>query len=539
MRILLVNPPYLSITSVHGAGHQIPLGLLCVGGPLTDAGHEVSLLDAEALRLNQGQIAEHIRNCRPDIVMTGHAGSTPAHEVAVATLATAKSVDPAIRTVYGGPYPTYHGEDILAAEPAVDFIVSGEGEAIARELVRTLAEGGNPADVRGLVLRLAGEPFRTPDAPAIRALDDWRVGWELIDDWDRYQCFGLGRAAIVQFSRGCPHQCNYCGQYQFWERWRHRSPKLVVDEIEALHREHGIAFITLADENPTSSKKMWRAFLEELASRHLPIRLFATLRAADVVRDAEMLYLYRGAGLMCILMGVETTDPETLAAIRKGSTTATDREAVRLLRQHGILSMLGHIVGFEDERFGHYWRALRQLFAYDPDLLNAMYVTPHRWSDWVVENAERRVIQTDRGKWDYRHQLLDTPHLKPWQVFALVKLMEVLVHCRPRALWRILRHEDDMTRRAMRWSFRRSARVWFAEVWEFMFATQFARVPDSLRAWFRPAWKAAGAGRDEPIRIQPRVKVKVPQAPVSKPMALGFEVEQVSRNKAGEVRPTV
>ncbi|SAI66706.1 magnesium-protoporphyrin IX monomethyl ester anaerobic oxidative cyclase [Bordetella ansorpii] len=299
--------------------------------------------------------------------------------------------------------------------------------------------------------------------PALRALDDWRVGWELIDDWDRYQCFGLGRAAIVQFSRGCPHQCNYCGQYQFWERWRHRSPKLVVDEIEALHREHGIAFITLADENPTSSKKMWRAFLEELASRHLPIRLFATLRAADVVRDAEMLHLYRGAGLMCILMGVETTDPETLAAIRKGSTTATDREAVRLLRQHGILSMLAHIVGFEDERFGHYWRALRQLFAYDPDLLNAMYVTPHRWSDWV----------------------------------------------------------------------------WFAEVWEFMFATQFARVPDSLRAWFRPAWKAAGAGRDEPIRIQPRVKVKVPQAPVSKPMALGFEVEQVSRNKAGKVRPTV
>ena len=155
MRILLVNPPYLSITSVHGAGHQIPLGLLCVGGPLTDAGHEVSLLDAEALRLNQGQIAEHIRNCRPDIVMTGHAGSTPAHEVAVATLATAKSVDPAIRTVYGGPYPTYHGEDILAAEPAVDFIVSGEGEAIARELVRT---GQTTAEEAIRISRREAEP---------------------------------------------------------------------------------------------------------------------------------------------------------------------------------------------------------------------------------------------------------------------------------------------------------------------------------------------------------------------------------------------
>jgi len=521
LRVLLVNPPYLSITSVHGAGHQIPLGLLAIGGPLRDAGHDVSLLDAEVLRLSQEQIAEHIRACRPDVVMTGHAGSTPAHEVAIATLATAKAVDPAIRTVYGGPYPTYHGEDILAAEPAVDFIVSGEGEAVTVALVQALASGTPVTDIQGIVLRVAGEPLRTPGASALRNLDDWRVGWELIEDWDRYTCFGLGRAAIVQFSRGCPHQCNYCGQYQFWERWRYRTPKLVVDEIETLHRRHGIAFVTLADENPTSSKKLWRAFLEELASRQLPIRLFATLRAADVVRDADMLALYRRAGLMCILMGIETTDPATLAAIRKGSTTTTDRQAVQLLRRHGILSMLGHIVGFEDERFGHYARALRQIRAYDPDLLNAMYVTPHRWSDWVAENAARRVIQADRGKWDYRHQLLDTPYLKPWQVFALVKAMEVLVHCRPRALWRMLRHEDPMTRTALRWSFRRSARVWLVEVWEFLFATRFERSPETLRAWFWPKGRPQ-ATRAGPIRLSPRqakapIDAPPPRAPKSLP----------------------
>ena len=48
MRVLLINPPYQTLTSNLGVGHQIPLGLLMVGGPLLDAGHQVRLLDAEA-----------------------------------------------------------------------------------------------------------------------------------------------------------------------------------------------------------------------------------------------------------------------------------------------------------------------------------------------------------------------------------------------------------------------------------------------------------------------------------------------------------
>jgi len=46
MKILLVNPPYQTLTSNLGVGHQIPLGLLMVGGALIDAGHQVELLDA-------------------------------------------------------------------------------------------------------------------------------------------------------------------------------------------------------------------------------------------------------------------------------------------------------------------------------------------------------------------------------------------------------------------------------------------------------------------------------------------------------------
>jgi anaerobic magnesium-protoporphyrin IX monomethyl ester cyclase len=484
MRVLLVNPPYITLTSVYGVGHQVPFGLLCVGGPLIDAGHEVMLLDAEVERLTGAALVARIASLRPEMVMTGHAGSTPAHPVCLETLRLAREAVPGVRTVYGGVYPTYHAADVLNEASWIDFVVRGEGEITACELIDALAQGGDAAAVPGIAARVGGVPRLAPARVISAALDTHRVGWELIADWDRYQCFGMGRSAIIQFSRGCPHRCSYCGQFQFWAKWRYRDPLRLVDEIEWLHREHGVMFVDLADENPTSSKRIWTTLLQELARRELPVRLFATIRATDIVRDADILPLYRQAGIICILMGIETTDPDTLAAIRKGSTTQTDYEAVRLLRRHGILSMLGHIVGFQEETARTYWRALRQVLAYDPDLLNAMYVTPHRWTDWVAENGERLVIEEDRAKWDYRHQLLAVRGLRPWQVFTLVKLMEVMVQARPRALARMLFHRDREIRKHLRWCFRKAGAVWLREIMAFVRFRRHAERPHTLAQWF-------------------------------------------------------
>jgi anaerobic magnesium-protoporphyrin IX monomethyl ester cyclase len=467
LRILLLNPPYHSLTSLHGVGAQTPLGLLWVGGALIDAGHSVSLLDAEAHRLSVDDVVEHTAVFRPDVIMTGHAGSTPAHPSVLATARSLKARLPHVPIVYGGVYTTYHGAEILAAEPSVDVIVRGEGEQTIMHLAEAIATGRDLAGVRGIDYRDGGKVRSTAPAEMIADLDARRVGWELIEDWDLYQCWGMGRAAVVQFSRGCPHRCTYCGQRGFWTKWRYRDPIKIAAEIAWLHRQKGINFIDLADENPTSSKRIWREFLEALIAQDLPVKLFATIRAPDIVRDAEFLHLYKRAGIDCVLMGMETTDPDTIAKIRKGSTTRDDLEAIRLLRKHGILSMVGHIVGFEQETFRDYWRALKQLILYDPDLLNAMYVTPHRWTGFYKENMERQLIEPDQARWDYRHQILGTRHLRPWQIFALVKLTEAIIHLRPRALWRLMLYARRDQRRAFRWCLRHSSRVWFEEIREF------------------------------------------------------------------------
>ena len=74
------------------------------------------------------------------------------------------------------------------------------------------------------------------------------MGWELID-FARYSYWSDKRAVVVQFSRGCPHQCSYCGQRFFWRRWRHRDPRKFAAEMARLHREHGVEVINFADQN--------------------------------------------------------------------------------------------------------------------------------------------------------------------------------------------------------------------------------------------------------------------------------------------------
>jgi anaerobic magnesium-protoporphyrin IX monomethyl ester cyclase len=490
MNILLINPPYQTLTSNLGVGHQVPLGLLMVGGPLRDAGHQVKLLDAECRRMSLPAIIRAVQDERPHLVMTGHAGSTPAHPVCLRMLRAIKAACPEVVTVYGGVYPTYHAAAILAEELAVDVIVRGEGEVTAAELVRVLsaapstngsagratpASAAGLGNVRGLAYRSGGQGVLTPDRPPLHDLDAARVGWELIERWDDYQCFGLGRAAIVQFSRGCPHRCTYCGQHGFWVQWRHRDPVRLADEIAWLHDTHGVRFITLADENPTTLPGAWRRFLEELAGRRLPVSLFATIRATDIVRDANLLPLYRRAGMLYVLMGIESTDGAVLRRIQKGSTPRHDWQACHLLKQHGIFSILGHIVGFEQETWATFRTARRRLIQYDGDWLNAMYVTPHRWTAFAQEMRPRRVVQDDPQKWDYRHQVLAQRHLTPGQLFAAVKWLEFCYHLRPGRLWSMWRTRDRFRRRQLFWTLWHIGRVWLGEIAEFLLATSFAR----------------------------------------------------------------
>ena len=467
MRILLLNPPHTAIGSRIPDDHLPPLGLLSIGGPLLDAGHEVRLLDADHGDLAPADIVRRIVAWAPDAVLIGHSGSTSVHPTVAGITRRLRPRLPAAHIVYGGVFPSYHWREVLAEEPQIDVIVRGEGEATAVGLMAALAAGAPLDGVPGLAFRdPEGAVVATAAAPVLADLDAWRTGWELIDH-RRYAYWGGKRAVVVQFSRGCPHLCNYCGQKGFWTTWRHRDPVRFAAEIAWLHREHGVEVFNFADENPTAGRRPWRAFLEALIAEDVDVTLVGSTRADDIVRDADILHLYKQAGWERFLLGMENTDEDTLKLIQKGGTTKADQQAIQLLRRHGILSMATWVVGFEEERPRDLLRGLRQILRYDPDQIQALFVTPHRWTPFFRIAKARRVVRTDPRKWDYKHQVLETRHLKPWQLFAMVKAIEVAAQARPRAARRLF-HPDPKLRHAQRWYTQMGRRVWFHEVAEFL-----------------------------------------------------------------------
>lgn len=485
MRILLINVPHPAIGSRIPDDHLPPLGLLSIGGPLIDDGHTVRLLDAEFGPMPIADIVAEALRWQPDVVMFGHSGSTSGHPVIAEVASPVARAAPQTAIIYGGVFPTYHWREVLEAEPYVTAIVRGEGEETVRKLVAALKAGRPLAGVPGIAHLIAGRPHATRPAVVIRNLDAYRVGWELIDH-ARYSYWGGKRAVVVQFSRGCPHLCTYCGQRGFWTKWRHRDPVAFARELARLHREHGVEVINFADENPTVSKKAWRTFLEALIAEKVDLILVGSTRAGDIVRDADILHLYKQAGWQRFLMGFENTDAATIDLIRKGSTTSIDREAVRLLRQHGILSMATWVVGFEDETDRDYIRGIRQLIAYDPDQIQMLYVTPHRWSPYFQSVTERRVIQTDRRKWDYKHQVLANRKMPPWRVLFWFKLTEVVLQARPKALYRTYLQRDAGLRHAMAWYSQMGRRVWPYEIWRWMGDRLARNGPTVRQFWGEP-----------------------------------------------------
>ena len=468
MRILLINIPHPAIGSRIPKEQLPPLGLLTVGGPLIDAGFTVRLIDGERGPMKEADILAQAVAWRPDAVLFGHSGSSSGHPIISRYASQIRDNLPAALIIYGGVHPSYFWREILAQEPWVDYIVRGEGEAICLALMQALAAQQPVEAIAGLSYRRDGTPIGNPSAPVITDLDHHRVGWDLINHAD-YGYWGGKRAVVVQFSRGCPHPCNYCGQRGFWTRWRHRDPVKFAAEIARLHRDHGVEVFNFADENPSAGRKPWIAFLEALIAENVQVTLVASTRAGDIVRDADVLHLYKQAGFERFLMGMEATDAATLKMIKKGATESSDRRAIQLMRQHGILSLMTWVAGFDEQTDADFWHGLRQIVSYDPDQVTLLYVTPHRWTPYYRLAEDREVVQTDLTRWDYKHQVLRMSKMPPWRVFLWMKFIEICAQARPRALLRLLHHPDRKIHHAIKWYYRMGRRVWFHELYQFFF----------------------------------------------------------------------
>lgn len=475
MKVVCVVPPLHFPVNELGHGYQPPLGLLSIAGPLADAGFSVKLVDADAAHLSNQDVVAYLRTVGAQVVLLGHSGSMAANPSALELLGEIKNALPTVKTVYGGVYPTYAAREIMSVDKTVDFIVLGEGEETTLALLRALQNNSDCFDsIKGLAWRSDGKVVINRQCPVIQNLDQYRVAWELAN-WSLYPGRHLpGRSAIVQFSRGCPNTCTYCGQWMFWKRWRHRSVSKFVDELQYLREVHDVRTVWVADENWGYDRNLFHELLGAISERKLGISIFCALCAEDIVRDADRLDLYRSAGIVCLMMGVESFDEAVLGRVGKNNPYSITTKAVNALRQRGILSVVNVIYGLRDET----WRSLLQtlvlLRRMSPDFFNALHLTPLSWTKEGREIDQARIIQPDQRLWNFRQPVIQPVNFSPRGIAIAVKLSEALFYFRP--AWFLSRFFDsDLVRRQiMRDSFLRLARVYLSE-WRELFRAKFLK----------------------------------------------------------------
>ena len=434
-RILLLNPKRQYLANEYGFGYQVPLGLVFIGGPLVDAGFKVKILDADTQKLDIADVVKAIKEFDPGAIGVSHTGSTASHPAAIDCIKEVKKHFPKTKIIYGGVYPTFAYRSVMEDVAEVDFVVRGEGEATALELFETL-RAKKPIDkIRGLVWREDGEVRVNKPRPPIKNLDDYRPAWELVN-WDLYKLLGR-RSAGVQFGRGCPNFCDFCGQWIFWKKWRHRSPKVFVDQIEYLAKTYGIEAVWPADEHFAADRGLLEEILEDLAGRDFRVSLSINTSVDAILRDKDIMHLYKKAGVDFAAIGVESDCDEVIERVGKGKSSYQKAcEAVKILQQNHIIACANVIYGLEEESFRTLIRKCWRMLKMDPDFLNAMYLTPHFWTAQGSKINPDMVIQPDLSRWDYRHQIMEVPRLTALQLFIGVKLTEFFLHCQPKRLWR-------------------------------------------------------------------------------------------------------
>ena len=339
MRVLLLSTPHPLEESP-----LPPLSLSYLAGVLAQEGIEVRILDFLVTRYHPEKLRRELEEYRPQLV--GATCVTLNYPIARRMLKVCKSFDPHIFTIIGGPHVTFALEDTLLSSPWIDAIVIGEGERTLLELAKAVEEGKDIRQVHGIAFADGGTAVKTSPRPLIENLDDLPLPARELLPMARYRA--LDTPCTVITSRGCPYSCIFCsGHRMFGPRVRFRSPGLVVDEIERLQHDFGLAKINIVDDTFTLNHNHTRAVCEEMLRRNLKIKWSVFARVDRISEDLAQ--LMNRSGCEWVLFGVESADKGILKTIRKGFTIDEVRRGVKIAAEAGINVFNSFILGLPGE----------------------------------------------------------------------------------------------------------------------------------------------------------------------------------------------
>jgi anaerobic magnesium-protoporphyrin IX monomethyl ester cyclase len=423
MKILFVEPPK-DYWFLMGEYLPPPTALLALAAyvhrELPDV--EVEVLDCQAERLDWKGVEKRIGSLRPAIVASS--GFTCNAYVCAKVAQIAKGIDPDIVTVIGGQHFSTMDEESLRSFPEIDFIVRGEGERTLVELIKTVRGEGNMAGINGVSFRHSGEIWRNPDRELIEDLNCLPYpAYDLVEqNLNRYHfkmMAGKTRYMILEGSRGCAHRCSFCTQWRHWRgEWRTKSPERIAEEMALLRDQYGGEFLWLTDDNFELGRR-GRQLAEGLKLRGFKesSRWFFQARSDDIAQHPDVVAQLRSVGNTWQLIGVENSSAQLLKDFKKGERVEDAVQAVKVLKDNGILAQAMVIIGSRKDTA----QSIQQLRDFvkelDVDLAIFTALTPMPGTE-VFDEARRNgwIEDWNYANYDMAHAIMPTETLSRKEV---------------------------------------------------------------------------------------------------------------------------
>lgn len=430
MKVLLVRPHLILALSrrFNAFLHLEPLDLEIVAGGV-EAPHEVEIVDLSHGRRPFAALRRKLRTWSPDVVGFGCYSNQARAVRELAGLV--RQVSPAAKIVVGGVHASIAPQDLNRPE-LYDFVVRGEGSVAIRRLLAAL-ERGDPIADEGVLPVGAPEFAALAEGPPPAHPDYREVAKPRRDlvDRSKYFCIWSGkpdenlatlypRTASMRTSVGCPRRCSFCVvHFLAHGRYIQRDPADVVDEIASIPEDY-VYFVD--DEmfiNPVRAEAIARLLLE----RGVRKQYVSWARSDTICAHPELFKLWQRAGLQVVYVGLESMEADALKNFNKGVDPDTNRRAVAILREAGIVLHSALIVN-PDFTEADFQRLHRTVAAIAPAEMSFTVLAPSPGTDFWNDTRARFIAPDPYAFYDCMHTLLPTrlPMATFYRYFSLLYL---------------------------------------------------------------------------------------------------------------------
>lgn len=333
------------------------LGIQYIGAVLKNASFDVQIINADYQRMGSETIVKQLIGEN-----VGFLGMAPCYLNMGSALGIAEMMKKKSRSILvclGGHHSTFCCDEILKNEPNIDYIVKGEGEFTALELLQAI-ESHHPhrpgleqlLRINGLSFRHEGRIFHNEPRALIGDLD--LIPFPARDLIKQARIAQEHAMPLMCWTRGCPNHCSFCSTPNFYGGvWRARSPKNIADEVQSLVEEYGFTQFYLTDDQFAGAGQEGRDHVEGVISeimrrglhKDYDLHFFLMVRGDFFRKENEdLISKFPLVGFRDVFIGFESGDTSQLKVYTKGTTTGKYKEAIDLLRKHNIFVEGGFII---------------------------------------------------------------------------------------------------------------------------------------------------------------------------------------------------